>query len=83
MTWKESYRAALVEVDPAKLMGLIRDTELAMTLRKESLPKISNQELQEISDATCGLSILKSHAQLGLVLGEGVTEPSRAAPFRS
>ena len=66
MNWKESYRAALVEVDPAKLMGLIRDTELAMTLRKESLPKASNQELQEISDATCGLSILKSHAQHGL-----------------
>lgn len=63
MNWKESYRAALVEVDPLKLLGLIRDTELAMALRRESVPRICNQELQEMSDANCSLRILKSHAQ--------------------
>jgi len=63
MTWKQAYRAALIEVDPVKLLGLIRDTELAMTLRTDSLPQVSRQELQEMNDATCGLRILKTHAQ--------------------
>lgn len=65
MNWKELYKAALVEVDFTKLLGLIRDTEVAMTLRSESWPVVSNHELLEIADATRSLSILKDHAQVG------------------
>lgn len=65
MTWKETFRAALVEVDTAKLLGLIHEAEIAMTVRKESLPTVSIEELQAIGDATCTLRILKSHALAG------------------
>ena len=63
MTWKQAYRAALIEVDPVKLLGLIHDTEIAIALRADSLLQLSRQELQEMNDATCGLKILKTHAQ--------------------
>jgi hypothetical protein len=59
MNWNESYRAALVEVDPVKLLALISETEVAMTLRSGSLPAISDQERQAMGDATCSLGILK------------------------
>jgi len=62
MNWKDLYLAALVEVDVARLLVLIRETEEAMTVRSESLATISNAERQAISDATCTLGILKSHA---------------------
>ena len=67
MNWKDQYRAALIETDPAKLLSLIHDTEVAMRGRSESLPTVSNEELQAISDATCTLGILKSHALAGSV----------------
>jgi hypothetical protein len=67
MTWKETFRAALVEVDPVKLLALIHDAEIAMTERSEFLPTVSNEELQAISDATCTLRILKSHTLAGSV----------------
>ena len=63
MNWKDKYRAALVEVDPARLLSLIDDTEVAMTSRSASTPAVTKLELQEISDATWTLRILKSHAQ--------------------
>jgi hypothetical protein len=63
MNWRDSYRATLTEVDPSRLLSLIRQTELAITLRSESLPKISNEEQEEMNDANCGLRILKSHTQ--------------------
>lgn len=62
MTWKDIFRAALVEVDPAKLLVLIHEAEIAMTARSESLPTVSNEELLAIGDATCTLRILKRHA---------------------
>jgi hypothetical protein len=67
MNWKDRYRAVLVEIDPARLLSLIHDTEVAMTVRSESLPAVTTQELQEMSDATCTLRFLKSHAQAGCV----------------
>ena len=67
MNWKDRYRATLIEVDPGKLLSLIHDTEVAMTLRSESEPKISDHELKEISDATCTLRILRRHALAGSV----------------
>lgn len=65
MNWKDRYKAALVEVDPAKLLSLIHDTEVAMTSRSESLPAVTNEEREEMSDATCTLRILKNHTQAG------------------
>lgn len=65
MNWKDRYRSALVEIDLTKLLNLIHDTELAMTSRSESLPAVTNEERQEMSDATCTLRILKNHAQVG------------------
>jgi hypothetical protein len=62
MNWKDSFRAALVTVDPAKLLDLIHGTETAMVHRSESSPTISNEELNAISDATRTLHILKNHA---------------------
>lgn len=59
MNWKDRYRAALIEVDPARLLNLIRDTEVAMNMRSESTPAVTKQELQEMSDATCTLRILE------------------------
>ena len=59
MTWKDIFRAALVEVDPEKLMILVNEAELAMMARSKSLPVISNEELLAISDATSTLGILK------------------------
>ena len=67
MNWKDRYKAALIEVDPAKMLILIHDTEVAMSVRSESLPTMTTQEREEISDATCTLSILKGHAQAGCV----------------
>jgi hypothetical protein len=67
MTWKETFRAALVEVDNAKLLALIHEAEAAMTARSQALPTVSNEELQAISDATCTLRILKSHTLAGSV----------------
>ena len=64
MNWKDQYKSALVEIDPTRLLSLIHDTEIAMNVRSESLPAVTTQELQEMSDATCTLSILKSHAQV-------------------
>lgn len=69
MNWKDSFRAALVEVDSTKLMALIQEVETAMAARSESLPKVSNEELQAISDARCTLRILKSHAPAASVEG--------------
>jgi len=65
MNWKEQYKSALVEVNPARLLSLIHDTEVAMATRSESLPAVTTQELQEMSDATRTLRILKNHAQAG------------------
>jgi hypothetical protein len=67
MYWKDTFRAALIEIDPAKQLNLIHDAQQAMTLRSESLPKISSHELDEMNDATRTLQILKSHAQAGRV----------------
>lgn len=63
MNWKDRYRAALIEVDTARLLSLIHDTEVAMSARSESLPAVTTQEMQEMSDATWTLRLLKSHAQ--------------------
>lgn len=63
MTWKDRYRAALVEVDPVALLSLIHDTGVAINTRSESLPEVTPQELQEMSDANCTLRILKSNLQ--------------------
>ena len=60
MNWKDGYKAALVETDPAKLLNLIRDTEAAMTLLSESIA-VTKQEQQEIGDARCTLRVLKNH----------------------
>lgn len=65
MNWKDQYRAALIEVDPAKLLSLIHDIETAMNGRSEALPAVTTQELQEMSDATRTLRILKREAQTG------------------
>ena len=65
MNWKEQYKSALVEVDPATLLGLIHDTEVAMNERSESLPAVTIRESQEMSDATCTLRILKNLARAG------------------
>jgi hypothetical protein len=67
MKWKDTFRAALVEVDPAKLLALIHEAEIAMMARSESLPTVSNEEKLAISDATFTLRILKSHALAGSV----------------
>jgi hypothetical protein len=61
MKWKELFRAALVEVDPTKLVALIRETEIAMAERGDSLPADSIQEQQEIQDARYSLRFLKNH----------------------
>ena len=63
MNWKDQYRAALVEVNPDRLLGLIHDAEAAMRARSESLPAVTLQELQEMGNANWALSILKSHVQ--------------------
>jgi hypothetical protein len=65
MNWKDQYRAALIEVDPAKLLGLIHKTEEAMGVRSEALPAVTTQELQEMGDATRTLRILKRETQTG------------------
>ncbi|HKV80664.1 MAG TPA: hypothetical protein VJP02_21115 [Candidatus Sulfotelmatobacter sp.] len=65
MNWKDRYRAALVEIDPIRLLSLIHDTELAMSARSETLPAVTAEELQEMSDATCTLGILKSETSTG------------------
>ncbi len=65
MNWKDQYRAALIEVDPAQLLSLIHDTEEAMGVRSEALPAVTAQELQEMGDATRTLRILKREAQTG------------------
>ena len=65
MIWKETFRAALVEVDPVRLLALIRDAETAMTARSESLPTVSSEELLAMGDATCTLRILKRYALTG------------------
>lgn len=67
MNWKDRYRAALIEVDPAKMLILIQDTEVAMSVRSKSAPAVTTQELEEMSDATCTLSILRNHAHAGCV----------------
>lgn len=67
MNWKDQYMAALVEVDPGKLLGLIHETEVAMTSRSESIPKVSEGEQMEMHNATCTLRILKSHAEAGRI----------------
>lgn len=63
MNWKDRYRAALVEIDPITLLSLIHDTEVAMAARSKSLPLVTTQELQEMSDANRTLIILKNHMQ--------------------
>ena len=67
MNWRDRYRAALVEIDPIKLLNLIHETEVAMNSRSESSPTVTNEELQEMNDATCTLRILKSHTKAGCV----------------
>lgn len=62
MNWKESYRAALVEVDPARLLHLIHDAEAAISQRAEVSPAVTIEERQELGDATSTLCILKNHA---------------------
>jgi hypothetical protein len=59
MDWKARYQAALVEVDPGKLLSLIHDTEAAIALRSQTEPKVSDKELQAMGDATCTLQVLK------------------------
>jgi hypothetical protein len=68
--WKDRYRAALVEVDPEKLVTLIQEIEAAIGSRSESLPVVTTLEQQEMSDATCTLRILKGHANPVRVQGE-------------
>ena len=75
MNWKESYRAALVEVNASKLLLLIQQTESAMRARSESIPAAPLEELRAIIDATCTLRILKSQA-----LAEGSLSPSAGLP---
>ena len=75
MNWKDQYRAALVENNPASLLSLIHETEIAMSMRSESLPAATTQELEEMNDATCTLRILKSHAQEA-ALGSGLEASS-------
>ena len=67
MNWKDRYGAALVEIDPTRLLRLIHEAEVAMGARSESLPVVTAQELQEMSDASYTLRVLKSHAQVGSV----------------
>ena len=62
MKWKDLYWAVLVEVDPAKLLLLIHDTEAAMMEYSASVPPISSEEQQAIRDATSTMHILRNLA---------------------
>lgn len=62
MNWKDSFRSALIELDPAKLMARIHETETAITkLSKSSSSVLSTDEMQAMNDAMCTLGILKNH----------------------
>ena len=60
--WRDRYAEALTAIEHDKLLNLIHETELAMSLRAESLPSVTAHEMQEMKDATCTLRILKSLA---------------------
>jgi hypothetical protein len=62
MNWREQYKKALVEIEPTRLLDLVHEAELAISARLESLPVASDEEIQQMSDATRTLRILKSYA---------------------
>ena len=57
--WKDLYRAALVEWNPAKLKARVQETEAAIAARLQHLPTDSETESLEIRDALSALRILK------------------------
>ena len=60
--WLELYRAALVELQHARLEGLINDTRLAIIARVEkleALPGLHAAERHAITDALSALRVLE------------------------
>ena len=63
ITWRELYRAAILELDPAKLPQRILDAETALITRATELFQDgggSGQETQDLDDAMYALQALRS-----------------------
>lgn len=61
MHWKDSYRAALIEVDPDRLLHLIHEAEVAISQQSNGSPAPTIQERQELGDAISTLRLLKDN----------------------
>ena len=62
--WRMLYTAAILETDNAKLMARVELAQTAITARLGELNgRDSSEELEELSDATHGLSILRQERQ--------------------
>jgi hypothetical protein len=60
MTWKKLYRATLVEIDRTRRLSLIHETVAAIRLRSKSSPTVTQEEQQQMNDATHALGLLKA-----------------------
>jgi hypothetical protein len=57
--WRDSYRAAILELDPKRLQARVKAAEDAINARASSDARISRDERREMSDALSTLRILK------------------------
>jgi hypothetical protein len=66
--WQEAYRAALLEVDPAKLPGRIEQAYEAIHLYLEVARQNDSvvTEYQAVADALANLRVLRREARLSI-----------------
>jgi hypothetical protein len=65
--WRRYYQAALLETDPAQLLKLIRQAEIAIDARIEQLrdSQAGNREEKDaIAEALAGLNVLRKEVKL-------------------
>ena len=58
-TWRDLYRAAILELDPKQLQARVKVAEDAINARASRGARVSRDERREMNDALSTLRILK------------------------
>ena len=78
ITWRELYRAAILELDPAKLPERILEAETALIVRAKELFQDGGgheQETQDLDDAMYALQALRSALKYNPSAATAVDKP--------
>ncbi len=58
-SWRELYRAAILELDPKRLQARVKAAEDAIQARASGEARVSRDERREMNDASSTLRVLK------------------------